>query len=198
MVTLILEPHVEGSNDLYPRYMGVAINQPLPSLFWQKTGYTVGTFSGTCFSAPKTVDLPAGSRNYIIVGTSADAGYKQTIRIRIKSYPSGAVIASTPVSGVDRNNYAYLVFTVTSYNTVTMDSYGLIAPGTAPATGGGGGGGGQDTSGGGGTTGLDPEKVKEMMEKMMNTMMPMVMAMAMMQMMVGMMQSLAGGLAGAF
>jgi hypothetical protein len=195
-ITLIFK--LVNINDAYTRYVGYSYNSPLPSLFWQKSGYVVGIVYNVGDTVQTSITVPAG-RHYIVFGTSSDnaLGYWMDIELNVSGVRT--------TQRVHRSQYGYLAFDVGSDGSVTKVGDGTVAPDASPPiTPSTSGSGGQSTSGGGGgegSTGVTQtvdvgSTIKQMMDTMMPPMIQMMGMMMMMQMMVGMMTSIAGAFKG--
>lgn len=194
MVTVVIVPHVYRFNDAYVRYVGLSVDQPLPSGFWGQSGYVVGMVGEACWYVNITRDLPPGS-HYVVVGTSADAGGTQDISITLKN-AMGAEVGSNAQSGISRTTYMYVAFTITQSGAITSITGGLVSPGSAPPVPPppSEGSGGQDTGGGGGTGTDFNQIINQMMQTMIPPMMNIMLMTTMMQMMMGMMAGITSGL----
>lgn len=194
MVGVTIVPHVYKFNDQYLRYIGLSINRPLPSMFWQQSGYVIGHIWEACWHVNISVDLPPGN-HYVVIGTSADQGFTQGISVTLKN-SVGADVASHARDGISRTQYMYVGFTITSTGTITSVTAGMIAPGqTPPISGVGGGGSGGQTTGGGGGVGMDfGPLINQMMQNILPPMMNIMMMMVMIQMMTGIMTGIMSGL----
>ena len=198
MVRVKIRYEVVDTNDEYLRYLGRAIDEALPSQFWQNSKYVVGTILLIGDAYQETVELAEG-QHYVIVGTSADPsfGYWHQIKISIIDPNSGAVIASaTSGKNVSRSHYYCFYFKVTgvSTGTSTVSDSGAtdVNPNEKPE---GLEGAGANT---GGELSTMMEQMRTTMGSMVNMMAQVMMMMAMMQMMVGMMGGLAGAMGTAF
>ena len=198
MPSITLTFKLVNTNDTAVRYVGYSYNCPLPSLFWQKSGYVVGLISRVGETVQTSITVPTG-RHYIVFGTSSEdaLGYWMDMEINV----SGV----TATQRVHRRQYGYLAFDVGSDGKVTKVGDGTVAPdGSPPVTPSTSGSGGQSISGGGGgvgSTGITQtvdvgSTIKQMMDTMMPPMIQMMGMMMMMQMMVGMMTTMAGAFAG--
>jgi hypothetical protein len=203
---------VVNKNDSDQRYLGYAFNKPLPSMFWQQSGYVVGAVwdVGDTVQSPG-ITVPVGT-HYIVFGTSSEnaLGYWMDIEATVRIWTGGVYGPSiSTTQRVHRGQYGYIAFNIPETGGLTKIDEGTVPPNTAPlVTASTGGSGGQSTSGAGGGEGgggeeQDPtEAMRKTMEKMMRNTMPymigMMGMMMMMQMMMGMMQSMAGAMAGGF
>jgi len=205
VVQLTLE--VVNTNDPILRYLGYAFDQPLPSLFWQQSGYVVGIVVGTGDRAQSAgIMVPVGT-HYIVFGSSSDntQGYWMDIKATVQIRTGGVYGPSiSTTQRVHRGQYGYIAFQVPATGGLTKIGEGTVSPGQAPSvTPSTSGSGGQSTSGAGGGSTTTPQIdigpiINQMMEKMVPPMISMMGMMMMMQMMMGMMQSMAGALAGGF
>ncbi|MEM4167715.1 MAG: hypothetical protein QXW98_04670 [Candidatus Caldarchaeum sp.] len=197
MVTVIIVPHVYRFNDAYDRYIGLSVDQPLPSDFWGLgySGYVVGIVREACWHANITRDLPPGN-HYVVIGTSAvGGGFTQDISVTLKN-AAGAEVGSHARDGISRYQYMYVAFTITQSGAITSITGGTVSPGSAPPVPPppSEGGGGQDTGGGGGTGTDFNQIINQMMQTMIPSMMNIMLMTTMMQMMMGMMAGITSGL----
>jgi len=198
MVKVKIKYEIVDTNDEYLRYLGRAIDEALPSQFWNQSKYVIGTIWDKGDACQETVDLKEG-QHYVIVGTSAASslGYWHQIKISIIDPNSGVVITSaTSGKNVSRTHYYCFYFNVTgvSTGTSTVSNPGAtsVNPGETPS----------GVNGAGATIGGElstmMEQMRTTMGSMVNMMAQVMMMMAMMQMMVGMMGGLAGAMGTAF
>ena len=186
------------TNAEYLRYLGRAIDEALPSQFWNQSKYVIGTIWDKGDAVQETVELVEG-QHYIVVGTSAEAslGYWHQIKISIIDPSSGAVITSaTSGKDVNRSKYYCFYFTLKPSGTGTASTSNPgatnVNPGETPS---GVSGAGANI---GGELSTMMEQMRTTMGSMVNMMAQVMMMMAMMQMMVGMMGGLASAMGSAF
>ncbi|WP_448377555.1 InlB B-repeat-containing protein [Fervidobacterium sp.] len=130
MVTVRFRIEITSGNDDALRFIGMAINTPLPSIFWDK-GYSVGTgMVGDVVEVER--NIPAG-RHYVVVGTSTDPNYivnGQPAYMRVWVTVAGAQPFASLT--VHRNQYGYLIFDLSTVGTATIVAGGNVAPDQPP------------------------------------------------------------------
>jgi len=179
-------------NDIYVRYAGYSINEPLPRNFWDITDYFVGyLFEVGDIVVSEQIDMQAGTY-YVVFGTSSPNayGYWMDVELKIQMATGWPVVSTT--QRVHSDQYGYIGFKVDE-TTITKIAEGTVAPDEAPPIT-------PSVSGGGGqTTEKDKDDIskiiKQMMEDMMPKMIKMMGMMMMMQMMVSMMSTMVSAMA---